>query len=170
MQTNALPHYDDTDNPTGCCPRFNPKGWDGQHLHFEDKDFVRAVTRSDNHVPIDMDEVFQKTFGAIMQAGAHDPNNTIVLSRDVSPSQGEHLFAVSKPVPGEEMVKLTGDYLTKVFEGPYEKQPQWQNQFHAEIEAQGKHVGKSYMFYTTCPTCAATYGKNYVVGVAELTD
>ena len=42
MQTNALPAYDAGDNPTGCCPRFNPEGWDGRDLHFEDKLFVRA--------------------------------------------------------------------------------------------------------------------------------
>jgi len=26
-----------------------------------------------------------------------------------------------------------------------------------------------YFFYTTCPTCAKHYGKNYVVGVAKVT-
>ena len=54
MQTNALPAYDASDNPTRCCPRFNPEGWDHRDLHFEDKLFVRATSKSDNHVPIDM--------------------------------------------------------------------------------------------------------------------
>ena len=30
MNTNELPTYDASDNPTGCCPRFKPNGWDGQ--------------------------------------------------------------------------------------------------------------------------------------------
>jgi hypothetical protein len=28
MRTNALPAYDMSVNTTGCCPRFNPQGWD----------------------------------------------------------------------------------------------------------------------------------------------
>lgn len=36
-------------------------------------------------------------------AGASGENQFIVLSREISPWSSEHLFAVSKPVPGEEM-------------------------------------------------------------------
>ena len=28
MPTNETPHYDASVNTTGCCPRFNPGGWD----------------------------------------------------------------------------------------------------------------------------------------------
>jgi hypothetical protein len=38
MRTNALPQRDARDNPTGCCPRFDPAGWDGQHLNFAERD------------------------------------------------------------------------------------------------------------------------------------
>lgn len=44
MKTNRFPHYDSSDNPTGCCPRFKPEGWNLQELHFEDKPFVRVTT------------------------------------------------------------------------------------------------------------------------------
>ena len=44
METNALPKYDMSDNPTICCPRFNTEGWDEQELHFKDKLFVNAKT------------------------------------------------------------------------------------------------------------------------------
>lgn len=33
MEVNALPKYDMSDNPTLCCPKFNPQGWDEQALH-----------------------------------------------------------------------------------------------------------------------------------------
>lgn len=168
MQTNTLPAYDADDNPTGCCPRFNPQGWDDQELHFTDKLFVKAKTRSDQYVPIDMGPVFQETFAAIEKAGAYDDKNTLVLSRDVSPSQAEHYFAVTKPVPGQEMAHLTGDYLTRVFEGPYEDLPGWEQQFRTGIKGRGLEAGKVFYFYTTCPQCAQAHGKNYVVAVAEL--
>jgi len=170
MKTNALPKYDASDNTTGCCPRFNPDGWDGQELHFEDKLFVKANTASKDHVPIDMGEVFPRTFAAIEQAGAHNDNDFIVLSRDVSASAGEHYFSVTKPVPDQENVRWSGDYLTKLFEGPYKNAPKWENQFKEEIESRGSDARKIYYFYTTCPKCAQAYGKNYIVAVAELSN
>lgn len=168
METNALPAYDASDNPTGCCPRFNPEGWDGRALHFEDKLFVRATTKSVNYVPSDMAEVFEKTFAAIMKAGAYDEKNVIVLSRDLSSAKGEHYFAVGKEVPGEEMVRWSGDYATKLFEGPYEEAPKWEVETRAEAARRGRAASEVYFFYTTCPKCLEVYGKNYVVAVAAL--
>lgn len=167
MQTNALPHYDDTDAPTGCCPRFDPEGWDGRHPHFENKEFIRATTRSAMHIPLNMGKVFERVQSRMIEADAYDPDNSIVLSRDLSPWQSEHLFAVSGPVPKEEHVTLSGDYVTKVFEGPYRNAGEW----YAEMQSvAGGERGKDdeiYFFYTTCPKCAKTYGRNYVVGVAR---
>lgn len=104
--------------PRRCCPRFNPDGCDGRELHFKDKLFVKAVTKSVDHVPVDMGPGFQKTLEAIEKAGAHNPDEFVVLSRDMSDVNGEQFFSVSKPVSGQQVVKSSGDYRTKVFEGP----------------------------------------------------
>ncbi|MCW9013888.1 MAG: hypothetical protein OQL06_08900 [Gammaproteobacteria bacterium] len=168
MDINALPLYDISDNPTGCCPRFNPAGWDEQDLHFKDKLFVKVTTRSIFHIPVNMGSVFPDTFKAIENANANSDNNFFVFSRDLSPWQAEHYFAVSKEISGQEMVKLTGDYLTRIFEGPYKNAPKWQKEMASYVKAQGKEMTKTYFFYTTCPKCAKYYAKNYVVVVAEI--
>jgi Bacterial hydrolase len=168
MQTNETPFYDQADNPTGCCPRFKPEGWDDQSLHFEDKLFVRAKTRSLMHIPINMGSVFNKTFDAILQSQANDDEHAIVLSRDMSPWSAEHLFAVTKDVPDQKMVQLSGEYQTKVFEGPYRKAARWMKDFEEELEDEGLEPDEIYAFYTTCPKCAKVYGKNYVVMVAQV--
>jgi hypothetical protein len=168
MDTNVLPKYDMSDNPTNCCPRFNTEGWDEQELHFKSKLFVKAETRCIFHIPINMGSVFPKTFAEIEKANARDDNDLIVLSYDPSPWSGELYFSVSKNVPGQEMIHMTGDYLTKVFEGPYKKAPKWEKEMETFVESKGKHVKKTYFFYTTCPKCAKYYGKNYVVAVAEI--
>ena len=36
------------------------------------------------------------------------------------------------------------------------------------VQSQDKELRKLYFFYTTCPKCAKHYGKNYVVGFAEV--
>ncbi|TVO74211.1 MAG: hypothetical protein FHK78_14245 [Sedimenticola selenatireducens] len=168
MEINALPKYDMSDNPTSCCPRFHPEGWDNQALHFKDKLFVRATTNSLFHMPINMGSVFAKTLGAIEKAEATSDTDFIVLSHDPSAWRAEHLFAVTKEVPEQEMVRLSGDYLTKVFEGPYKNMGQWDKAMRDFVKQQGKQTKKSYFFYTTCPKCAKFYGKNYVVAVTQV--
>lgn len=168
METNALPKYDMSDNPTNCCPRFNTEGWDEQELHFKDKLFVKAKTRSIFHIPINMGSVYPKTFAELEKANAIDYNDLIVLSYDPSPWTGEHYFSVNKNVSGQEMFHMTGDYLTKVFEGPYKNAPKWEKEMKALVEEKGKNIKKTYFFYTTCPKCAKFYGKNYVVAVSEI--
>lgn len=168
MKINALPKYDMSDNPTSCCPRFKSEGWDEQELHFKDKLFVKAKTRSIFHIPVNMGSVFPKTFSAIENEHANSDDDFIVLSHDPSAWTGEHFFSVSKNVPGQEMVKMTGDFLTRVFEGPYKDVPKWEKEMEILVSSKGKKVKKTYFFYTTCPKCAKYYGKNYMVAVSEI--
>lgn len=167
MEVNASPIYDASDNPTGCCPRFDPDGWSEQELHFEDKLFVKAETKSALHIPINMGRVFERTFNAIEAAGASDLEQSLILSRDVSPWKGVHFFAVTKEVPGQEMARMSGDFRTKVFEGAYRDAPKWIESMEEDLKARGETADEIYMFYTTCPKCAKTYGKNYVVAFAK---
>ena len=168
MKTNETPFNDQSENTTGCCPRFNDKGWDGQILRFKDKPFVRATTHAVAHLPIDMGKVFSRVLGKIDAGHAVDPSHMIVMSRDLSAFKGEHLFAVDTAISGEENIRISGDYLTKVFEGPYKNAPLWEKEMNAFVKSQGKQTKKTYFFYTTCPKCAKFYGKNYVVGVSEI--
>jgi hypothetical protein len=168
MQTNTLPYYDDSINTTGCCAKFNPEGWDDQTLRLKDKPFVHATTISAAHIPLNMGKVFTRVQQHMADAGAQDPHAVLVLSRDTSAFRGEHYFAASADVPGEEMTKLSGDFVTKVFEGPYSRTGDWHDQMQALAETKGKTAKDIYFFYTTCPKCAKAYGQNYVVGLAAV--
>ena len=167
MEVNALPTFDVSDNPTGCCPRFDPTGWDQQTLHFAAKPFVRARTHSIAHFPLDMGRVFRRTFEAIHDAGAQRDDDVIVMSHDRSAWSAEHFFSVDRDVDGQDMVYLDGEFYTRVFEGPYRNVPKWGEALRAEVEAAGKTVRDIFFFYTTCPKCAKHYGRNYVVGLAQ---
>ena len=168
MRTNALPHYDMSVNTTGCCHKFNPDGWDDVELHFEGKPFVRATTRSAMHIPINMGSVFNRVHGHIEDAGGWDADNTIVLSRDLSAWEAEHLFATDLDVEGEERVTLSGDFVTKVFEGPYSEAKNGEAVMRQTVEAHGGTPSDIWFYYTTCPKCAKAYGQNYIVGVAKM--
>lgn len=167
MQTNEIPTFDLTDNETHCCPRFHPEPWDNQDLHFENKPFVKASTTTFFHVPLNMGPVFTRTWKQIKDSHA-DTGGFLVLSHDDSAFHSEHLFAVAKDVPGAEMVRLSGDFVTKVFEGPFSDAAKWCAEMERQVQAKGKSLDTTYLFYTTCPKCAKHYGKNYVVGVAKI--
>lgn len=148
MQPNETPFYDASDNSTGCYARFNPAGWDGQVLHFDHKRFVRAVTRSLAHVPLNMGRVFTRVQGHVAAVGAEDVAQMLVMSRDPSAFAGEHLFAVTKDVPGEEMTTLSGDFVTKTFAGPYSQVRLWHGEMEAAAREAGREPGDVWFFFT----------------------
>jgi len=39
---------------------------------------------------------------------------------------------------------------------------------HEYVIEKGYKVNKTYFFYTTCPKCAKHYGKNYTIGLVEV--
>ena len=120
------------------------------------------------HIPLNMGSVIRKTWKQIEDAGAAPADEYLLLSTDPSPWRGEHYFAVTKNVPGAEMVELSGDYLTKVFEGPYREAGKWAKEMESFVGSTGRRLQKLYFFYTTCPKCARHHGKNYVVAFGEI--
>ena len=119
------------------------------------------------HIPLNVGGVFTPVRPHMEDAGSFDPDNSIVLTQDISPCADEHLFSISKPVENEEMIAFSEDFVTKVFEGPYREARDWHQEMQDLVRERGGKHGKVNFFYTTCPRCAKAYGKNYVVGVAE---
>jgi hypothetical protein len=164
----ALPPIDMDRSETGCCPPFDPAPWDEEEFEFQQWPFVRATTINFMHIPLNMGGMMKRTWAKIQQAGAEPEDTFLVLSTDPSPWRGEHYFYVTKDVPGAEMVRLSGNHLTKVFEGPYQNAGKWAKEMVEYVKSQDRELRKLYFFYTTCPKCAKHYGKNYVVSFAEV--
>ena len=168
MKTNELPKTDFTDNKTECCPRFYPESWDEQEFVFDNKLFLKATTINFFHRPINMSSVMNKTWQKIQEAGADSDEEFALLSYDPSPWKGEHYFTITDEVPGEENIRLSGTFLTKVFEGPYKEVRNWVGEMENYAKTRNKEIDKLYFYYTTCPKCAEYYGANYVVGFAKV--
>jgi len=152
---------------TGCCLRFNPEPWDGKEITFQDKLFIKDSVRTIFHVPFGFGRVMVKNMGKIIEAGALAPE-PLLLYHDRSLWKADVYIAVAKEVPGAKMEKLSGTFLTKVFEGPYSHARKWVKEMKAYVKAKGKEPKKLYFFYTTCPRCAKVYGKNYTVLLAAV--
>ena len=162
-----FPRCDLENSETGCCPRFDPSPWDDREFEFQDRLFVRERTVNFLHIPLNMGAMIKRTLSKIQAAGAAS-DEFVMLSTDPSPWRGEHYFAVSKEVPAADNVRLSGTYVTKVFEGPYRNAGKWVREVQEYVDSQHKELQKLYFFYTTCPKCAKHYGKNYVVAFAQV--
>lgn len=152
---------------TGCCPRFDPKSWVDKEVTWENKLFLKDRVRSIFHIPINFGQVIVKNMEKIKVADALPPS-PLMLSDENSLWGADVYIAVSKDVPNVEMAKVSGTFLSKVFEGPFQNIGKWAKEMKQYVKEKGKEMKKMYFFYTTCPACAKYYGKNYVVLLVQI--
>ncbi|MFA6131643.1 MAG: hydrolase [Patescibacteria group bacterium] len=153
--------------PTGCCDIFDPAPWQEKEIVWTDKTFVKDHVASFLHIPLNFGKKVIKNMALIEKAGAKAPYQ-LMLTDEKSLWGSDIYIDVTKDVPGAEMAKIFGTFLTKVFEGPYQDAGKWAKEMETYVKGQGKEIKKMYFSYTTCPKCAKAYGKNYVVLFAQV--
>jgi hypothetical protein len=158
---------DEQKTETGCCPRFNPEPWDLKEFHWDNKMFVKDHIKAVAHIPLNFGTVITRVFTKVNKAGALD-TPVICLSDEKSPWGSDMYLATTKEVPDAQNVTISGDFLTKVFEGSFKDMKKWTTEMEEYVKSKGKEVKKLYFFYTTCPKCAKKYGENYVVLFAQV--
>jgi len=157
----------DDESETGCCKRFDPKPWEEKEISWENKLFLKDQVRSFLHIPIGFGKAMTKNMEKINKADALS-GDPIMLSDESSAWKSNIYIGVSKDVPDAKMVKISGTFLTKVFEGHYKNIKIWMEEMKDFVKFKDKKMKNLYFYYTTCPSCAKAYGKNYVVLLAEI--
>jgi len=146
------------------CPEFDPATLDGKTHVWKDKLFLQDSVRQIFHIPLGMGKVITRMWKQVEEAKANpDPKEWLLLCYDPSPWKSELHMSVTKEVPGGKMVKLTGTFLSKVYDGPYNSVPKYMKEMEKFVESQGKKSIKHYIHYTYCPKCAKKFGHNYMV-------
>jgi hypothetical protein len=154
-----------------CCPKFDPSTWDGKTVEWKDKLFIQKDVPCFLHMPLPgaIGSMMTKSVELIEKAGAKtEPKDFLWFCHDSSPWKSENYLSVTKEVPGANNVKLSGTFMAKVFEGPYQNIPKWMKEMDTYVQGQGKTIKKYFFYYTTCPKCAKKWGKNYVVIFAQV--
>jgi hypothetical protein len=167
--TMTLPDTYTAVNETGCCAVPAIDGWNDRVVEFLREPFIAMDTKTILHIPLNMAHVMTELSQIAAAADATPPpERLLILSQDLSPWKTRHLYRVSHPVEGANNVELTGKFVTRVFEGPYQNAKDWAEELEATAIEYGGKSEEIYFFYTTCPSCAEHYGKNYVVGFSRL--
>jgi len=162
----AQTHYDNRE--TGCCAKLDVDRWNEARVTWQDKPFVHDHIRAIMHVPLDFGAVMGRLHAAVESAAAY-PEEPIWLSDEVSLWRSDVWLAVDRDVAGQSVERLSGTFMTKVFEGPYRDAPRWMRAMQEYVRSQGEEAEKVYFFYATCPRCAKRFGKNQVVLFAKTT-
>lgn len=157
--------YDNSE--TGCCARLDVARWDEQEVAWRDKPFLRDHIRAFLHIPLNYGSVITRDNAVIEEAEAY-PDEPLSLTDEVSPWGSEIYLAVDRDVPGATIEKLSGTFLTKVFEGPYRDIGKWTSAMEEYVRGRGREVEKMYFYYGTCPRCAKHFGRNHVVLFAQI--
>jgi len=160
-QTN----YDNSE--TGCCAKLDIERWDGRELDWKDKLFLKDHIRSFLHIPLNFGSVVSRDHAAVQDAAAY-PEEPFWFTDEVSPWGSDIYLAVEKEIEGVQIEKVSGKFLTKVFDGPYRDVGKWVREMEAYVADQGRTMKKLFFYYATCPKCSKHYGKNHVVLFAQV--
>lgn len=159
--------YDNSE--TGCCARVDESSWQDQEFHWQDKPFLRDHVRSFLHLPLNYGSVISRDLAAVEEAEAY-PETPLTLTDEVSLWGADLYVAVDGEVPNAQIERLSGTFLSKVFDGPYRDAGKWAQAMEEYVEHRGHKLDKLYYYYATCPRCAKTFGKNSTVVFARVQD
>jgi len=160
-----------SNDPDVCCLPFEPQLWEGKKMHWEKRLFIKETLPQLFHIPWppSVGKMITRMWNKAQEAGAApDKEDFLWLAYDPSPWKSENYIAVTKEVPNAEMATLSGDFVSRVFDGPYSAVPTWIKAMEEYLENLKLKAKKYFFYYTTCPKCAKKYGHNYVVAFAQV--
>lgn len=154
-----------------CCPEFDPAPWENKEQTWNNKLFLKDSVPELLHIPLPgiYGKAITHMWKKAQDAGAApDLKDFLLLAHDPSPFKGELYMSITKEIPGEENVRLSGTFISKVFDGPYNKVPSYIKETDKYLASINKTAKKYYFYYAYCPKCAKKYGHNYIVALAEV--
>jgi hypothetical protein len=154
-----------------CCPKFDPQTWDKISHEWKDKPFLIDTIPQFLHMPLPwmMKKIVTRMWERAKSLGiAPETKDFLLLAYDPSPWKSELYLAVTKDVPEPDAVKMSGSYVSMVFDGPYSGVPKFIKEMDQYLHTITKKSKKYYFYYTTCPKCAKKFGHNYIVGLSEV--
>ena len=159
------------EEPDVCCPKFDPALWEDKKHVWKNKLFLKDSVPELFHIPLPTmyGKVITRMWKKAEEAGAAPPREEfLMLAYDPSPFKGELLLSIRKEIPNEENVRLTGTFMSKVFDGPYNNVPRFMKQMDEYLAGKNLKAKKHYFYFAYCPECAKKYGHNYMVDLAEV--
>ncbi|MBL7856313.1 MAG: hypothetical protein JNM57_01390 [Cyclobacteriaceae bacterium] len=154
-----------------CCPEFNPALWNDKKHVWNNKLFLKDSVPEFFHIPLPnvFGKVISRMWEKATDAGAvPEVRDFLMLAHDPTPFRGELLLFVTHEIPGGDHIRLSGTFMSKVFDGPYSSVPTFMKEMNEYLTRLKMKAKKYYFYYAYCPKCSKKYGHNYIVAIAEV--
>ena len=155
-----------------CCPEFDPKRWDEKTHHWDSKHFIKESIPLLFHIPFPpmIGKKIARMWKMAEESKTAPPKkeDVLVLFTDPHPFRSELYLSVTGSVPNANNIKISGTFISKVFDGPYNAIPKYVKQIEGYLANRGEKAKKYYVHYAYCPKCAEKQGHNYIILFAEI--
>lgn len=155
-----------------CCSKFDVEKWDKKILNWNNKKFIKDNILEIFHIPLQsmISKKIIKMWTAAEACGASPVNaeDTLILFKDPTPFRGEIYMSVEKNVPSENNVEISGNFVSRVFDGRYSDIPKFIKEMDKYLAQTGKKSTDYYIHYAYCHKCAKKFGNNYMVLFAKI--
>ena len=111
-----------------CCPRFEPEPWDEKRFQWDKKQFIRGKVFTFFYMPVNFGWVMRRLASMVEQAGA-SVQKSLCLSDHTSKWNMDVLLEVDREIPGADNIVLSGEFMSKVYEGDFKDTGIWCNDF-----------------------------------------
>ena len=152
-----------------CCPQLVKENWDKKEVQWKEKPFYKTKYHSLFHIPINFGGVVRKAMEEISSRSL-DEEPLMMFSKEESMFSSILLISLKRDTEDLETEKLSGRYISMIFENGYRQTPKWIKEVERYVEKQGKVAGELLFWYVTCPRCAKKYGKTQTVIFAKVGD
>lgn len=158
-------------NKDECCPLFDPQKWDKKTHSWENKQFITEWIPTLFHIPfppmIGMKMTKMCKLAEASQAMIKDMSDMLALFHDPHPFKSEIFMSVTKEVPQANNTTISGSFISKVFDGPYNAVPKFIKEMDEYLAKDNKKAKDYYIHYAYCPKCSKKYGHNYMILFAQ---
>ncbi len=159
-----------------CCPEFSPEKWDKKTFNWEDKQFIKETIPTLFHMPFP--PMIGKKITRMMELATSadkidsKKDEVLVLFQDPTAFRSNIYISTTGDVPGANNVKISGKFLAKVYDGPYNAVPKFvKDMKNMYLEKEGEKIPKDdayYIHYAYCPKCMKKYGHQYMILFASI--
>ncbi len=150
-----------------CCLKLVKEDWDKKEVQWKEKPFYKTKYYSLFHIPINFGGVVKEAMEEITSRGL-DEEQVMTFSKEDSIFSSTLLLSLRRDAEDLETVKLSGRYISMIFENGYRQTSKWIGKVRRYVEGQGKVAKELLFWYVTCPRCAKKYGKAQTVIFAKV--
>ena len=155
-----------------CCPEFDTSKWNEKDFSWNNKPFIKESIPTFFHIPLSpmiggkMKKMYELADKA--QANIPDLTEALILFHDPSPFKSEIYYSVTKEVEGAKNIGLSGNFISGVFDGPYNSVPKHIKEMDSHLANRNQKAKDYYIHYAYCPKCARKFGHNYMILFAQV--